>query len=188
VHWRRSLWRGFSLGLVAAVIVVLPPEVVASIEGTARTTLDEGVRVVSTTIDETVRAATTPSAPPLAPAAFELPPLDAYSATFESQAPYPKARPSGTVDWVVALRNNGSVGWYRGIRGAQASLALSDGTSVAVQSTPFVGPGQVGWFVVHFPAPAEPGPHTVSLFPRIDGRGPMPDLGIYAIVTVSPKP
>ena len=124
------------------------------------------------------------AAPKLAPATFELPPLNAYRATFETQAAYPTAPPNGTVEWVVALRNTGSVGWYRGIAGAQAALALTDGTEVAVQTTPYVAPGQVGWFIVHFRAPAGPGTHTVPLFPRIDGRGELPDLGILALVTV----
>jgi hypothetical protein len=77
------------------------------------------------------------------------------------------------------------VGWYRGIEGAQVALALPDGTGVAVQSTEFVAPGQVGWFVVHFRARAEPGTYSVPLLPRVDGRGPMPDLGIHAVVTVT---
>jgi len=139
------------------------------------------------------RSAPAPSptaAPPaaLAPAPFELPPLSAYGATFDSQGAYPTTTPSGTVEWVVALRNTGSAGWYRGIEGAQAALALPDGTGVAVQSTEYVAPGQVGWFVVRFRARAEVGTYTVQLRPRIDGRGPLPDLGIYAVVTVSKNP
>ena len=133
-------------------------------------------------------AVTMVPSPTLQRASFELPPLSAYSATFEAQAPYPHASPNGTVEWVVALRNTGSVGWYRGIDGAQASLALPDGTAAAVQSTAYVGPGQLGWFVVHFPAPSQPGVTRVPLRPRIDGRGALPDLGIYATVTVSPNP
>ena len=124
----------------------------------------------------------------LAPAPFDLPPLGAYGATFESQGAYPTAAPNSTVEWVVALRNTGSAGWYRGIDGAQAALALPDGSGVAVQSTEYVGPGQVGWFVVHFRARAEIGTYTVSLLPRIDGRGPLQDLGIYTVVTVSKNP
>ena len=124
----------------------------------------------------------------LAPAPFELPPLSAYGAAFDSQGAYPTAAPNGMVEWVVALRNTGSVGWYRGIQGAQAALALTDGTGVAVQSTPYVAPGQVGWFVVHFRARAEPGTYTVPLLPRIDGRGSLPELGIYAVVTVAKNP
>ena len=120
----------------------------------------------------------------LVPAQFELPPLSAYRAGFETQASYPTVSPNATVEWVVALRNTGSVGWYRGVAGAQAALALADGTEVAVQSTAYVAPGQVGWFIARFRAPAGPGTHTVALFPRIDGRGELPDLGILALVTV----
>jgi hypothetical protein len=125
------------------------------------------------------------AAPPkLAPATFELPPLNAYRAAFETQASYPTAAPNATVEWVVALRNTGSAGWYRGVAGAQASLALTDGTEAAVQTTAYVAPGQVGWFIARFRAPAAPGAHPVPLFPRIDGRGELPNLGIYALVTV----
>jgi len=122
--------------------------------------------------------------PKLRPATFELPPLDSYRAAFETQAAYPAAAPNGTVEWVVALRNTGSVGWYRGVAGAQAALALVDGTEVAVQSTTYVAPGQVGWFVARFNAPVGPGSHIVALFPRIDGCGELPDLGIFTVVTV----
>ena len=123
-------------------------------------------------------------APKLAPAQFELPPLNAYRATFETQAKYPTVPPNATVEWVVALRNTGSAAWYRGVAGAQAALALTDGTEVAVQTTPYVAPGQIGWFIARFRAPAAPGAHAVPLFPRIDGRGELPNLGIYALVTV----
>ena len=37
-------------------------------------------------------------------------------------------------------------------------------------------------------ARAEPGTYNVQLLPRIDGRGPLADLGIYAVVTVSKNP
>ena len=159
---------------------------IANIANEVGPALGNAANEVSSAIGERLAAAQ--PAPALERASFELPPLEAYGATFESQAPYPTARPNGTVEWVVALRNTGSVGWYRGIEGAQASLALADGTSAAVQTTPYVGPGQVGWFVVRFPAPSQPGTHTVSLLPRIDGRGPLPDLGIYVTVTVSSNP
>jgi len=126
----------------------------------------------------------TTAQPKLEPATFELPPLDSYHAAFETQAAYPAVAPNETVEWVVALRNTGSVGWYRGVAGAQAALALTDGTEAAVQTTAYVAPGQVGWFVARFRAPAGPGAHAVALFPRIDGRGELPDLGIFAVVTV----
>lgn len=122
--------------------------------------------------------------PPLVRPAFEVPPLGAYGAAFDSQAPYPSASPNGAVEWTLALRNTGSAGWYRGVDGAQASLILDDGTVVAVQSTQYVGPGQIGWFTARFRAPSQPGSHTIRLRPAINGRGPLPDLGIHAVVTV----
>lgn len=130
-------------------------------------------------------SSTTSPTAPLVRAPFAVPPLSAYGAAFESQAPFPTALPGGAVEWVVALRNTGSVGWYRGYEGAQVSLALADGTGVAVQSTDYVAPGQVGWFVVRLRARAETGTYTVPLLPRVDGRGPLPDLGIHAVVTVT---
>jgi hypothetical protein len=117
--------------------------------------------------------------------AFDVPPLGAYGAAFESQEPYPKASPNSTVEWTLALRNTGSAGWYRGVDGAQASLITADGMVVAVQATQYVGPGQIGWFTARFKAPAEAGTHRIALRPVINGRGPLPDLGIYALVTVA---
>jgi hypothetical protein len=189
IRWGRVLTRGLSLGVIAAVLVSLPPGILGNLSGVASNVADVAGNVagqVSSTIGE--KLASTQSTPGLQRATFELPPLTAYAAAFESQAPYPTAHPNSTVEWVVALRNTGSVGWYRGIDGAQASLALADGTSAAVQSTAYVGPGQVGWFVVHFPAPSQTGATRVPLRPRIDGRGQLPDLGIYVTVTVSPNP
>jgi hypothetical protein len=144
-------------------------------------------------IIDVLRPAPEPSAtgvarPALAPAPFTVPPLSAYGATFESQGPYPTTTPNGTVEWVVALRNTGSAAWYRGIDGAQAALALPNGAGVAVQTTEYVAPGQVGWFVVKFRARAELGTYTVQLLPRIDGRGPLQDLGIFTVVTVAKNP
>jgi hypothetical protein len=132
-------------------------------------------------------AANAGTMPALVRPAFDVPPLGAYGATFESQAPYPHASPNSTVEWTLALRNTGSAGWYRGVDGAQASLILDDGTVVAVQSTQYVGPGQVGWFVAHFRAPSDVGPHTIRLRPAINGRGPLPDLGIHAVVNVTQR-
>ncbi len=179
VRWGRVLTRGLSLGLLAAILIALPSEMIGNVGSMAND--------LSVVIREKL-AAMTPSTPTLQRASFELPPLSAYSASFETQAPYPKASPNGTVEWVVALRNTGSVGWYLGIDGAQASLVLADGTTAGVQTTPYVGPGQIGWFVVHFAAPSQAGTSKVSLLPRIDGRGSLPDLGIYATVTVQPNP
>lgn len=125
--------------------------------------------------------------PALVRPAFDVPPLGAYGAAFESQAAYPTASPNSTVEWTLALRNTGSAGWYRGVDGAQAALILADGNVVAVQSTSYVGPGQVGWFTARFKAPAEAGTHRIALRPVINGRGPLPDLGIFAVVVVTQR-
>ncbi len=163
---------GSALLLLAVVVVVSP--------------LDDA-------IGSALRGGPAPSPTPapgaaLVPAPFVVPPLGAYGATFESQGPYPTTTPNGTVEWVVALRNTGSAGWHRGIEGAQAALMTTDGAGVAVQSTEYVAPGQVGWFVVRFKARAETGTYTVHLLPRIDGRGLLPELGIYTVVTVAKNP
>jgi len=189
IRWGRVLSRGLVLGVLAVVLISLPPSVFGNLGGVANDVANVAGNVasqVTSTISEKI--ASTQTTPGLQRATFDLPPLSAYAAAFESQAPYPTAHPNSTVEWVVALRNTGSVGWYRGIDGAQASLALPDGTAAAVQSTAYVGPGQVGWFVVHFPAPSQPGTTRIPLRPRIDGRGALPDLGIYVTVTVSPNP
>jgi hypothetical protein len=163
---------------------------VASTAGTVASEVIATVGTIATEVSSAIGAklAAAQPGPALARASFEVPPLSAYGAAFESQAPYPTARPNGQVEWVVALRNTGSAGWYRGIDGAQASLALADGREVAVQTTAYVGPGQVGWFVVRFAAPSQPGVTKIALLPRIDGRGSLPDLGLYVAVTVSPNP
>jgi hypothetical protein len=171
--------RGNRVILGGVALIVLAVAVVAS-------PLDDG-------IGSALRRGPTPSATvaplgALVPAPFALPPLSAYGAAFESQGPYPTTAPNGTVEWVVALRNTGSAGWHRGIEGAQAALMTPDGAGVSVQSTDYVAPGQVGWFVVRFKARAEIGTYTVHLLPRIDGLGMMPELGIFTVVTVAKNP
>jgi hypothetical protein len=208
VRWRRVVTRGLLAGVIAATAVSLPPEeyanvanqvspfvanvanqvgpAISNIASEVGPAIGKAANDVTSAIGEKLAAAQ--GAPALARASFEVPPLSAYGAAFEAQAPNPAARPDATVEWVVALRNTGSAGWYRGIDGAQASLALADGTMAGVQTTEYVGPGQVGWFIVHFKAPSQPGVSKVALRPRIDGRGSLPDLGIYATVTVTPNP
>jgi hypothetical protein len=167
VNWTRSVIQTIELPTIQIPTVELPTFQIPTIEIPAFLSKPE-----------------TAAPPKLAPAQFELPPLNAYRAVFETQATYPTVPPNATVEWVVALRNTGSAGWYRGVAGAQAALALTDGTEAAVQTTAYVAPGQVGWFIAHFRAPAAPGAHAVPLFPRIDGRGELPNIGIYALVTV----
>jgi len=197
VRLGRVLIRGIVGGLLVTVLMTMPPDVaaklaseVASTAGIVATEAIATIGSVATDVSSTIGAKLAEAQPAdtLARASFEVPPLSAYGAAFEAQAPYPNARPNAQVEWVVALRNTGSAGWYRGIDGAQASLVFADGTTAGVQTTAYVGPGQVGWFIVHFTAPSQAGTSKIKLLPRIDGRGSLPDLGIYATVTVSPNP
>ncbi|HUQ42353.1 MAG TPA: protein kinase [Candidatus Limnocylindrales bacterium] len=118
---------------------------------------------------------------------YALPPIAAYSARFEYQTPYPTVTAGSPVEWVVGLRNIGTAGWFADRDGARAALALADGTIVGTQSAPYVGPGEVAMFVVRFTAPATPGMHTVRVHLVIEGTGALPDLGIFANVSVLPR-
>jgi hypothetical protein len=189
VRWGRVLFRGLSVGLIAAFLVTVPPEMIGNLANVAGQ-LGGQVATVATDVTTAIgdKLASTQTTPGLQRASFEVPPLSAYHAAFEAQAPNPTAHPNATVESVVALRNTGSVGWYRGIDGAQASIGLEDGTTAGVQTTAYVGPGQVGWFVVHVTAPSQPGVAKIHLLPQIDGRGKLPDLAIYVTLTVSPNP
>ena len=209
IRWRRVLFRGACLAIIATTVAVMPSEawpIVASdlsvvgaqaltvggeLAGQAVTVggqvADQATKIggnLKTEIEQRV-ASGSGSQAPLKKPTWDVPPLSDYGASLDSKAPDPSARPDATVDWVVALRNTGSAGWYRGIDGAQASLALADGTSAGIQSTDFVGPGQVGWFVVKLHAPTKPGTYDIALLPRIDGRGALKDLGIKAKLTVT---
>jgi hypothetical protein len=174
VRFGRVLTRGLLPGVLTAVVIAAPAELVNAVAN------ELGSAVVA--LQDKLRAS---FQPPLARASFDVPPIEAYGAGFELEAAYPTAAPSATVEWVVALRNTGSAGWYRGIDGAQASLIFADGSTAAVQTTDYVGPGQVGWFVVQLRAPNETGSRRIPLYPRIDGRGALADLGLYVDLTVA---
>lgn len=55
---------------------------------------------------------------------------------------------------------------------------------IAAQGSPYVGPGQVGWFTFTLQAPAEPGLYRLDLRPLIEGAGWLEDQGIHWLVTV----
>jgi hypothetical protein len=198
VRWFRVLTRGLVGGVIITTAVLMPPELEAKllnlggdlgsqvadkVSTVVPEVANQVANQVSTVVSQTISG--TQANPPLTKPGFDVPPLTSYRATLESTGPAPKAKPNEMVEWVVALRNTGSAGWYRGLEGAQASLALADGTNAGVQTTAYVGPGQVGWFVVHFRAAPDPGTYTVAFRPRIDGLGQLADLGIHATVTVT---
>ena len=133
-------------------------------------------------------------------------PADAYHAEWVAQSAYPTVAPGQLAEWVVAFKNTGSAGWYRGVLGAAAAL----GTSVplnntfaaqaglvpgnwqypnrpAVQTTDYVAPGQIGWFVIQVKAPNAAGTFRFSVRPVIDGVSWLEDYGVYFELTVAGK-
>ncbi len=118
-------------------------------------------------------------------AAYALPPLSAFAAGYEWQAPYPTAVAGTEALWVVGLRNTGTAGWFSDRPGAQAALILEDGRVVAMPSVAYVAPGEVAIFIVRFMAPAETGVRTYPMRLYILGSGLTPDFGLYANLTVT---
>jgi hypothetical protein len=118
-------------------------------------------------------------------AAYALPPLSAYAAAYEWQAPYPTAVAGTEALWVVGLRNTGTAGWFSDRPGAQAALILEDGRVVATPSVGYVAPGEVAIFNVRFMAPAETGVRTYPMRLYILGSGLTPSFGLYANLTVT---
>ena len=174
-----------------------PVSILASVRETGRRVRDAsqriayiGVAVVLLAIVlaipriSSTAAAVVPPEPTSGVRAYELPPLAAYAAAYEWEAPFPMATAGTQVDWVIALRNTGNAGWFADRDGARATLAMRDGTVVATQSVPYVGPGEVAMFNVRFAAPAAPGIHRVPFRLMIAGTGLAPDIGLYADVSV----
>ena len=118
-------------------------------------------------------------------AAYALPPLSDYNAAYEWEAPFPSVVVGTAVEWVIALRNTGTAAWFADRDGARATLVTRDGATVATQSAPYVGPGEVAMFNVRFMAPQSAGVHRVPIRLNIAGTGNAPDLGMYVDVTVT---
>lgn len=118
-----------------------------------------------------------------------------FHAAWAGQSANPTLAPGQQATLVVALRNTGYRGWYRGSAGQQANLGTSApldvarpdlglGNRIATQSTEYVGPGQTGWFEVRLTAPATPGTYRLDVRGVIDGVTWLEDPGIYWLVTV----
>jgi hypothetical protein len=132
---------------------------------------------------------------------------DTYHAQWVAQSAYPTVAPGQLAEWVVAFRNTGTAGWYRGLLGANAALGtslplnnefasqagLDPGnwqypSRVAVQTTEYVAPGQIGWFVVQVRAPKAAGTFRFNVRPVIDGVTWLEDYGVYfELIVVAPK-
>jgi uncharacterized protein YkwD len=133
-------------------------------------------------------------------AATALPSFDlGYHGTWAGQSPDVMLAPGQTATLVVALRNTGYRGWYRGSPGQQANLGTADPldtprwdltygwpspSRIATTTTSYVGPGQVGWFQFQVRAPSTPGSYVLRVRGVIDGATWLEDPGIYWTITV----
>jgi len=142
-----------------------------------------------------------PGVPPVA-ATTGLP--GAHAALY-ARSGFPTLCPGSSATVTIAFLNTGSLGWYGnaalGTWGPEpgqdrASALGGDGTSgspatswsrsnrPAIQSTPYVGPGQVMWFQFSLQAPSTPGAYKLGLRPLLEGQQWLedPSLTFYVLV------
>src|SRR2546426_6649149 len=152
------------------------------------------------------RAATQTTQTALAPraaqsAAVALPADSGYHARWSAQSADPGVDPGAFAPLVVALRNTGSQGWYRGVADRQANLGTSDPQDaghpefaaswlsvnrLTSTTTDYVAPGEVGWFEFTVRAPGASGDYKLGLRPVVDGVSWLEDDGIFFTIHVSP--
>lgn len=123
----------------------------------------------------------------------------AYHAAWALQSAYPVLGPGEVAQLVIAFRNTGSRGWLRGVPGQQANLGTNWPTDrtypelawqwpsanrLAVQTTDYVAPGQLGWFSFSIRAPSAPGRYVLAVRPVVDGTAWLEDVGAYWVITV----
>ncbi len=133
-------------------------------------------------------------------AATAVPSFDlGYHAAWAGQSPDMTLSPGQTATMVVALRNDGYRGWYRGTPGQEANLGTAgpldaqrwdldygwpSASRIATTTTAYVGPGQVGWFQFQVRAPSSPGSYVLRVRGVIDGVTWLEDAGVYWTITV----
>lgn len=133
-------------------------------------------------------------------AATAVPAFDlGYHASWAGQSPDVTLAPGQTATMVVALRNIGYRGWYRGSAGQQANLGTADpldaqrwdlnygwpsASRIATTTTAYVGPGQVGWFEFQVRAPSSSGSYVLRVRGVVDGATWLEDPGVYWTITV----
>jgi hypothetical protein len=133
-------------------------------------------------------------------AATAVPSFDlGYHGAWYGQSPDLTLSPGETATFVVALRNTGYRGWYRGNPGQQANLGTADpldaqrwdldsgwpsASRIGTTTTAYVGPGQIGWFQFQVRAPSSSGSYVLRARGVIDGTTWLEDPGIYWTITV----
>jgi peptidoglycan/xylan/chitin deacetylase (PgdA/CDA1 family) len=131
--------------------------------------------------------------------------LGGAHAALYARSGIPTLCPGSTAKVTIAFLNTGSLGWYGnaalGTWGPEpgqdrASALGGDGTSgspatswsranrPAIQSTPYVGPGQVMWFQFTVQAPMAPGAYKLGLRPLLEGQQWLEDPGFTFYVLV----
>jgi len=144
------------------------------------------------------------AAPGVAPVAAVGGIAGAHAALY-ARSGFPTLCPGSTTTVTIAFENTGSLGWYGnaalGTWGPvpgqdRASVLGGDGTDgspitswsranrPAIQSTPYVGPGQVMWFQFSVQAPATPGAYKLGLRPLLEGQQWLEDPGLTFYVLV----
>jgi hypothetical protein len=131
------------------------------------------------------------------PAKIALPPDSGYHARWSAQSPDPTLEPGQVTTFVVALRNTGSRGWYRGLAEQQVNLGTSEDAGlpdlawdwlsanrVATTTTDYVGPGDVGWFEFKLRAPITAGEYEIALRGVVEGVRWLEDDGIFFTIRV----
>src|SRR5438270_8861127 len=135
----------------------------------------------------TCTASVGPGMPPVASTVG----LSGAHAALYARSGFPTLCPGSTTTVTIAFLNTGSLGWYGnaalGTWGPEpgqdrASTLGGDGSSAspatgwpsanraAIQTTPYVGPGQVMWFQFGVRAPSAPGTYKLSLRPVLEGQ------------------
>lgn len=122
-----------------------------------------------------------------------------YHARFGVQTADPVLAPGQTTMLVVALLNTGYRGWYLGNPGQQVNIGTASPLDTprpdlavgwmnlsrpATTTTPYVGPGQDGWFRFTIKAPATPGTYRLAVRGVIDGTTWLEDTGVVWTITV----
>jgi peptidoglycan/xylan/chitin deacetylase (PgdA/CDA1 family) len=197
------LFRTLCIAVVTLVLIGAP----ASLRATQASELEPGTQSIpvlppaaglpQVTCTDTV-------APGVAPIAASTGTPGAHAALY-ARSGFPTLCPGSSATVTIAFLNTGSVGWYGnaalGTWGPEpgqdrASTLGGDGTGgspatswshsnrPAVQTTPYVGPGQVMWFQFGVQAPATPGAYKLALRPLLEGQQWLedPDLTFYVLV------
>ena len=136
--------------------------------------------------------------------------IPGFHAAWYGQSGYMSLCPGDQATAVVAYYNSGAQGWVLGKMGEaaylgtwwnepgqdQASVLGGDGqlggpntawprfNRLAVPTTTWVGPGQVGWFRFTLQAPTTPGTYRLGIRPLIEGATWMEDYGVFWELTV----